>query len=1118
MDRRAACLWIMALSCLLLADVVQAGNCDTWVAKLVSLEGTIEAKLANHTTWQPARVGDTFCPGDTIRLEQWRAAIVLSNETIIRLDEGTYLTFSKLEEDTPSFLNLLKGLVHFISRVPRSLTVTTPFVNAFVEGTEFVIRVTQNEATIWVFEGQVLARNEQGKLTLVNGQTAVAKAGEAPVRRVIVKPRNAVQWALYYPPLIDDRAVKLNSPNANMIQRALARYRAGNLHGALQQLDAVPPSDRNAQYFTTRAGLLLSVGRVETARADIAEALRADPNNGDAIALQSVIAVVQNEKDRALRLAKQAAKHAPDSPVPQIALSYAYQATFNIDQALDSAQKATELAPDDSLAWARVAELWLSKGYTGDALEAAEKAVSLNPHLARTHTILGFAQVMQSSLIQWNRQEVKDSFQTAIDLDQADPLPRLGLGLAKIREGHVAEGRREIEIAASLDPNNPLIRSYLGKAYFEERRDELDATQLDMAKALDPQDPTPYFYDAIRKQLANRPVEALHDLQKSIELNDNRAVYRSRLLLDEDQAARSATVGRIYRDLGFQQRALVQGWKSVTRDPTNHSAHRLLADSYISRPRHEIARVSELLQAQLLGPLNINNLQPQLAERSLQILEGAGPSSLSFNEFNPLFIRDRLSLQPNLVIGNNDTLGNDVVFSGLYGPVSLSLGQFHYETDGFRRNNDINDDIYNVFAQADVTSWLNVQTEYRKRDRKQGDLQLRFDPDNFSNERRDLEQDIMRVGARLTPQPHSTFLFSWFYTHRDDRTNTPPFLEGRTESDGQQFEGQYLFRHDIINTIVGGGISKIDDNAETKAFGFSITNKFKSRHDNGYVYTNINLPTPITWTFGLTLDSLDIPERNVTKLSPKAGFQWNISQWGRLRLAYLRTFKRVIAVDQTLEPTQIAGFNQFFDDINGTESERYGIGFDVIPLPNTYTGIEYSRREIKAPLQFFSAFREFERREQLLRGYIYVTPHPEWAFGAEIEFERFKRSSQDPTVTIPVGAVPRTVETVTVPMSIRYFHPSGVFALFGGTVVHQEIDPPPSSTTFRSDNDSFFLIDAALGYRLPQRTGIISLEGKNLFDKEFFYQDANIQTTRLDLTPRFFPDRIVILRITFALN
>ena len=78
-------------------------------------------------------------------------------------------------------------------------------------------------------------------------------------------------------------------------------------------------------------------------------------------------------------------------------------------------------------------------------------------------------------------------------------------------------------------------------------------TSLPPPRSLIRKIPTPWFYDAIRKQTANRPVEALQDLQKSIELNDNRAVYRSRLLLDEDLAARSASLGRIYSDLGFQQ-------------------------------------------------------------------------------------------------------------------------------------------------------------------------------------------------------------------------------------------------------------------------------------------------------------------------------------------------------------------------------------------------------------------------------------------------------------------------------------------------------------------------------------------------------------------------------------
>ena len=182
-----------------------------------------------------------------------------------------------------------------------------------------------------------------------------------------------------------------------------------------------------------------------------------------------------------------------------------------------------------------------------------------------------------------------------------------------------------------------MMRSYLGKAYYEEKRSDKVSEQLKIAKKKDPKDPTPYLYDAIEKQTTNRPVEALHDLQTSIELNNNRAPYRSQLLLDSDLASRSAAIGRIYTDLGFQKRALLEGWLSATTDPTNFSAHRFLADSYSVLQRHEIARVSELLQSQLLQPTNMTPIQPRLGESNLFLINAGGPGTLSFREFNPLF-------------------------------------------------------------------------------------------------------------------------------------------------------------------------------------------------------------------------------------------------------------------------------------------------------------------------------------------------------------------------------------------------------------------------------------------------------------------------------------------------
>ena len=100
-------------------------------------------------------------------------------------------------------------------------------------------------------------------------------------------------------------------------------------------------------------------------------------------------------------------------------------------------------------------------------------------------------------------------------------------------------------------------------------------------------------------------------------------------------AARSSSLARIYNDLGFEQRGLVEGWNSVNTDPTNFSAHRFLSDTYSALPRHEIARVSELLQSQLLQPTNITPVQPLMGESNLFLISRQGPSVSSFNTYRP---------------------------------------------------------------------------------------------------------------------------------------------------------------------------------------------------------------------------------------------------------------------------------------------------------------------------------------------------------------------------------------------------------------------------------------------------------------------------------------------------
>ena len=431
-----------------------------------------------------------------------------------------------------------------------------------------------------------------------------------------------------------------------------------------------------------------------------------------------------------------------------------------------------------------------------------------------------------SYLTQVKTGEAKEAFQKAIEFDKGDPLPRLGMGLAKIREGDLAEGTRELEVAVSLDPGQSLVRSYLGKAYFEGKRAGLDEREYDLAQQADPKDPTSYLYEAITKQTTNRPVEALQDIQEAIELNDNRGVYRSRLMLDQDLAARSASLGRIYSDLGFQDLALVEGWSSVNTDPGNYSAHRLLADSYSALPRHEIARVSELFQSQMLQPLNTTPIQPRLGESSLFLLSAQGPGSLAFNEFNPLFNRDQVNAQGSFLAGEDGTLTGEGILSGIFKKFSFSAGYSGFQTDGFRENNAQDDKIANAFVQAELSPSTSIQAEVRYRKLETGDLQLKFFDDDFNTlQTEKTDGTTVRAGLRQDFGPRFTLLASYMHADKtiDFGAPNPDLAEDFSidrEEKSDSLEGQLLFRGPRVKVVAGAGYFDIDG-AETTVFGIT---------------------------------------------------------------------------------------------------------------------------------------------------------------------------------------------------------------------------------------------------------------------------------------------------------
>ncbi len=1140
--------WLAALTPILWGkDTFAADNCiNKYAAKVVSLQGQLLIEANGKEDGHPGQLNEDICEGGRIHVQaNSRASLLLPNVGVIRVMENTYIKLNRVDPNKTTLVEMVNGFIHFISRTPQKLEINTPIANAGPEGTEFAVSVDKTKASLWVYEGGVNFFNAKGSIHLTPGQGAQALLGQAPQARIDIKPQDAVNWALYYPPVLPypDATSIVDSS----IRTAIQDYRQGHLDIALNQLDTLSTDKQTPYFYKVRGAMRLTAGQDQLAMQDIQALLASNPNDAEALALQSVRALTQNRKDEAYALANKAVTANPKSASAYSALSYAEQGRFNLAKAQTAADQAVNLAPHDALVWARKAELELSQGLNSDSQQAAQKATELDANLERTQTIMGF-----SHLLHMNTDEALQSFNKAVELDSTSPLARLGLGLAKIRNGDLKEGRQDLEIAVILDPNNSIVRSYLGKAYYEERRSPLTDDQFRLAKERDPKDPTPYFYDAINKQTANRPVEALHDMQKAIELNDNRAVYRSNLTLDKDNAARTANFSRIYNDLGFGRIALKEAWKSLGYDSTNPSSHRFLSDAYIGKPRYRSARASELLQAQLLQPINITPVQPQLTGENIGILNSTGPGNLSVNEYDPLYNANGVHAVLNGAYGSNNTIIDNAILSGVYGNLSASLGQFYYQTDGFRQNDGYQQDIYDVFAQYTITPDLSIQLELKTEDIRTGDVFLRLNDaeTHRTDYKHAIEHDTARVGGRYKINPEQDVIASIFYTTRNDANRDRNFTHfpddpnddynsttlNSSDAKGYQTELQYLYHPKSFDITAGFGYLNLkyanleeqesryifpptdvlDDKDENGngIYTFSTPSKSETHHFNGYIYSKQKILPNLTTTLGLSFDAYNDGLVDRQQFNPKFGAIWNPIKSLTLRAAAFRTLKRPLAANQTIEPTQIAGFNQIFDSTNGTTAWNYALGVDYKAAKDLFLGGEISLRDTD---EVFIEDNKTSRRrnESYSLAYIYWTPVEWLAFSSEHKFEKY---SSEYTFNSGDKRYPRSVATHQIPLSLNFFHPSGFFAKFSGTFVDQEVElikdlgaPPPNAQPLAKDKESFWTFDTTVGYRFPKRIGTISFEVRNLFDNKFRYQSA-FDAEGPQLSP-FVPQREMFIKL-----
>jgi len=901
------------------------------------------------------------------------------------------------------------------------------------QGTEFLIETSETGTHVVMFDGQALITNAHGSLTIIQQQAARIEPNQAP-RTARIESLNLVQWWLYYPVVLNPDDLLLDAADLQALGPVLEAYRLGNIPVALTRfpdLDANPPAPASEARLTLLAALQLSAGSVRQAQ-EILEGLQEDTPGRRA--LLGLVAAVQGEPT-------------PDAMPPTtssewLALSYQKQSKRDLPAAREAARQAVELAPEFGFAQTRLAELEFSFGRTRQAMAVLRQGLVQSAQNAQALSMLGFLMADAH-----RHAAARAAFDEAIRIDPALGNARLGRGLLRLHLGDREGGLDDLQEAALLEPRRALLHAYLGKGFQQAGLVEAAGAELEYAARLDPADPTPPLYAAHLSFQENRINDAIDELETSLALNDNRAVYRSGLLLDEDAAMRSANLARLYQNAGMEDVALRQAARGIDQDYGGFGSHLYLANSYLElldpgrvTLRYETAANTEYLLANLLAPGGAGTLSPALSQQ----------------EYTRLFDRDSAG-----VVSTTDYLSRGAwreqgaVYANV-GRTSASYDALYLTDPGQRHNSDLDLLAQSVRFRQQIGPSDHLFGQALWSHSEGGDLAPRYDPNQINRGVRveETQEPIALAGYRHEWSPgQETLVLGAYGRDRLEVDNpqqdilliqeaggVPTFaaidsLSQQYRSTQELFSGemQQIFEGERFSLLAGlrGQGGTFDQNNAHQAnaqSAFASTNYagLQGDFDNdfqratAYAYGSWRPVQSFTLQAGLSYDHLEYPENfryaplsdeenTADLLGPKAGLVWQVTSRTTAHAAYSR-FLTGAGIDQSirLEPTQVAGINQAFRSVipdavtgsnAGEEADMLGVLLDHRLPTRTYLGAwatllqsevdrgfgTYVLRNGALPAVPGQATQRLDYEEFALGGTVSQLVGQEWSFGVSYE-------------------------------------------------------------------------------------------------------------------------------------
>ena len=617
------------------------------VGEIVLITGKVSVRLTPEDSFKDAKARQSLVVGDIIKTgPNGRASILLREETQLKVASNTTLIIKDVtthKEKSGALKTLLKlesGEVWTRSKgAGDGLMIETPNATAAIRGTEWSISVRDNESKVTVSEGSVQMSNKSGTVNLGQNEQGVVIGDEAPVKSLVISPRDRIQWTYY---LSEKKLLGYLKFGEAAPGTAEGLFNEGKLEESIRAFRDVLAGEPGNYRALAGLGLAaLKRGEPENA-GDFLERSLKIKESLPALLGRAYLEISDNMTEDAARDLQRSKAAYPNDPLPYVFSSYLYTFQGDFTSALEECDRGLAVMPDDPLILAFKTDIYFILNKPDDVKRTIDTLLEHNPSASAGHEKIGFyhrlvtgdsksaegslrtaialnpaddeaiskladllreqGYIPQSlklieealSLAPWNAMnhyiygrlladinridEARAEFDKALELDPSFSRAYLGVGIVLLKEGKTDEALKELSKASMFEPNLSEVHSFLAIAHYQRHNVTAALDELRRAEECDPLDSTPHQLASTIYNDIYMPVEAIGESKKVMELLPYRKASGEALLESSKNGAMSVNYGLDF--LNLSEWSLYYARKALFVNPYSNTTHLGIALAY----------------------------------------------------------------------------------------------------------------------------------------------------------------------------------------------------------------------------------------------------------------------------------------------------------------------------------------------------------------------------------------------------------------------------------------------------------------------------------------------------------------------------------------------------------